>query len=54
MKEVRKNTPQSPDLSKLRAVLVDYKTTIFIAKGADPEKARMKYQEQMNNKFIKH
>lgn len=54
MKGIRKNNLQSPDLSKLRAVLVDFKTTIFIAKGADPEKARIKYREQMNNKFIKH
>lgn len=45
---------QSPDLSKLQEVIVDHKTTIFIAMGADPDKAKRKYREQMNSKFIKH
>jgi hypothetical protein len=44
----------SPDLSTLQGVAVDLKTTIFIAKGADPDKAKRKYQEQMNNKYIRH
>ena len=43
-----------PKDAHLKRVIVDFKTTIFIAKNADPEKARRKYQEQMYNKYIKH
>ncbi len=44
---------QSPDLNKLQAVLVDFKTTIFIPIGADPVRARNRYLEQINAKYVK-
>lgn len=34
---------KSPDLEKLQAVAIDLKTTIYIAIGADPVKARERY-----------
>ncbi|MCB2196434.1 MAG: hypothetical protein KQH79_11290 [Bacteroidetes bacterium] len=45
---------QSPDLSQLQVVVIDHKTTIFIAMGADPDKAKRKYREQMNSKYVRH
>ena len=37
----------SPDLSKLQAVVIDQKTIIYIAIGADPEAARKRYAERL-------
>lgn len=53
MSENRKSNFPSPDLSKLQAVSVDFKTTIFIPFGADPVKAKKRYLEMANNKFVK-
>jgi len=52
MRRVRNADIPSPDLSQLQAVSVDFKTTIFIPLGADPEKAKQRYQRNTNNKFI--
>ena len=43
MYEKRNATFKSPDLEKLQAVVIDFKTTIFINIGADPVKARERY-----------
>lgn len=53
MKEKKTMNYESPDLSKLQGVAVDHKTTIFIALGADPERAKNRYLYQMNSKYIK-
>jgi hypothetical protein len=34
---------KSPDLNKLQAVVIDHRTKIYIALGADPEEARARY-----------
>jgi hypothetical protein len=34
---------KSPDTSKLQEVVIDGKTTIYIAMGADAEEARLRY-----------
>jgi hypothetical protein len=34
---------KSPDLAKLQEVLIDHRTKIYIALGADPEEARQRY-----------
>lgn len=34
---------KSPDLSKTQEVVIDSKTRIYIATGADPEEARTRY-----------
>jgi hypothetical protein len=34
---------KSPDLNKLQVVVIDHRTKIYIAIGADPEEARSKY-----------
>jgi len=43
----------SPDLSKLQEVVIDDRTKIYIAIGADAEKARKHYfkKREANNKF---
>jgi hypothetical protein len=34
---------KSPDLSKLKEVIIDHRTKIYIAPGADIEEARNRY-----------
>ena len=48
-----KTTFKSPDLSKLTAVIIDHRTTIYIAPGADIETARDKYLSRYPNRLIK-
>jgi len=49
----KQNTFQSPDLNKLQGVVVDFKTKIYIPLGADPEKAKIRYLERINAKYVK-
>jgi hypothetical protein len=48
-----KTTFKSPDLSKLTAVIIDHRTTIYIALGADIETARDKYLSRYPSRLIK-
>ncbi len=41
---------KSPELDKLQAVVINLKTTIYIAIGANPEKARKRYFERLEEK----
>ena len=43
MNEKKQNVFKSPDLAKLQEVLIDHRTKIYIAPGADPEEARQRY-----------
>ncbi len=43
---------ESPDLSKLQAVIINEKTTIYIALGANPEKARIRYLSRYVKKAV--
>lgn len=43
MYEKKISNYKSPDLSKMQAVVIDLRTIIYIALGADPEKARTRY-----------
>jgi hypothetical protein len=43
MFEKKSNTIKSPDLSKLKEVIIDHRTRIYIAPGADVEEARNRY-----------
>ena len=53
MNEKKKINFQAPDLNKLQRVAIDHKTIIFISMDADPEKAKRRYLEQINSKFVK-
>jgi hypothetical protein len=48
-----KTTFKSPDLSKLKAVIIDHRTTIYIAQEADSEEARDKYLSRYPNRLVK-
>lgn len=50
MYEKKQNNYTSPDLSKLQEVVIDLRTKIYIAIGADPEEARSRYLERVSNK----
>jgi len=41
---------KSPDLNKLQAVVIDHRTKIYIAVGADPEEAKTRYLTRIANK----
>lgn len=43
MFEIKQNTSKSPDLSKLKEVIIDHRTKIYIAPDADVEEARNRY-----------
>lgn len=42
----------SPDLSKMQAVVIDGKTTLYIAHDADPKLARRTYLERIGSKKL--
>jgi len=44
MYEKKPNTFKSPDLMKLQEVIIDHRTSIYIALGADAEEARTRYK----------
>ncbi|HBG85937.1 MAG TPA: hypothetical protein DEG09_00520 [Marinilabiliaceae bacterium] len=48
MIEKKGNVIKSPDLTKMQAVVINPRTTIFITTDADPEEARTKYLERRN------
>ncbi|NVO20020.1 MAG: hypothetical protein HXX13_09985 [Bacteroidetes bacterium] len=43
---------ESPNLSKLQSVVIDSKTTIYIALDADPVEAKNRYLTRINRKAI--
>jgi hypothetical protein len=47
------NVFKSPDLSKLKAVIIDHRTTIYIAQDADIEEARARYLLRKSNTILK-
>ncbi len=44
---------KSPDLSKLKEVIIDHRTKIYIALGADVEEARSRYLAKISAKRLK-
>ncbi|NOQ25347.1 MAG: hypothetical protein GQ564_08290 [Bacteroidales bacterium] len=53
MSEKKAHVFQSPNLNNFQRVEIDHKTIIFIAIGADPVKAKARYLEQINAKYVK-
>jgi hypothetical protein len=41
---------KSPDLSKLKEVIIDHRTRIYIAPGADIDEARNRYLSRITTK----
>ena len=50
MIEKKANNFKTPDLSKLQVVVIDARTKIYIALGADPEEARSRYLARLEAK----
>ncbi len=46
MFDKKTNNVVYPDQSKLKAVVIDRKTTIFVDKDEDPDEARRRYAER--------
>lgn len=44
---------KSPDLSKLKEVVIDHRTRIYIAPGADAEEARTRYLSLVQMRKLK-
>jgi hypothetical protein len=47
MYERKNHKFKSPDLTNLQEVVIDYRTRIYIAVGADPEEARNRYLSRL-------
>ena len=52
MYEKKQNTITSPDLTKMQAVVIDVKTTIYTSINADPKVVRSNYINRQNTKKI--
>jgi hypothetical protein len=52
MSEKKQNNFESPNLSKLQAVEIDAKTTIYIPLGADANEAKIRFLNRTNPKTI--
>lgn len=56
MKEIpvkKINQNKSPDLSKLKEVIIDYRTKIYIAQDADVEEAKNRYLYRNTERRLK-
>ena len=50
MYEKKQTNFKSPDLKLLQEVVIDMRTIIYIAVGADPEEAKTRYLTRLRNK----
>ena len=44
---------KSPDLSKLKEVIIDHRTRIYIAQGADVEEAKNRYLSLLQTRKLR-
>jgi hypothetical protein len=47
MLEKKQKNFESPDLSKLQEVIIDFRTKIYVSPDADPEEARSRYLSRL-------
>jgi hypothetical protein len=52
MIEKKQNNTKTPDLASLQEVVIDLRTKIYIAIGADPEEARNRYLTRFEAKKL--
>ena len=50
MQDRKQNNFKTPDLSKMQEVIIDARTKIYIALGADAEDARSRYRTRQEAK----
>jgi hypothetical protein len=53
MFEKKANILKSPDLSKLKEVIIDHRTKIYIAPDADVEEAKTRYLSRISARKVK-
>jgi hypothetical protein len=53
MFNIKPDTSKSPDLSKMKEVIIDHRTKIYIALDADIEEAKSRYMMRNTAKRIK-
>ena len=51
MYDKKHKTYESPDLSKMQEVIVNFRTKIYIPRGDDPEEAKKRYLERVGTKL---
>jgi hypothetical protein len=51
MYDKKPNIVKSPDLSKLKEVIIDHRTKIYIDPSADIEKARERYLDRISRRI---
>jgi len=52
MKKRIQDSFKSPDMTKLQEVVIDYRTKIYIAPGADPGEARNRFISKFAYKVL--
>lgn len=50
MQERKQIVFKTPDITKMQEVVINYRTKIYIAIGADPEEARLRYLARQDTK----
>jgi hypothetical protein len=50
MQEKKPNTFKTPDITKMQEVVINPRTKLYIAVGADPEEARSRYWTRQDAK----
>lgn len=50
MQDRRQIIFKTPDISKMQEVIINHRTRIYIAVGADPEEARTRYLDRLEAK----
>jgi hypothetical protein len=50
MQEKKQMVFKTPDITKMQEVVINHRTKIYIAVGADPEEARSRYQARQDAK----
>ena len=50
MQEKKQSTFKTPDITKMQEVVINHRTKIYIAIGADPEEARSRYWARQDAK----
>jgi hypothetical protein len=50
MQEKKQIVFKTPDITKMQEVVINHRTKIYIAVGADPDEARSRYQARQDTK----
>lgn len=50
MFDKKQNSFKSPDLHKMQEVIINARTRIYVEEGQDPEEAKKRYLERLENK----